>query len=162
MTADWELRVNALADELVERGKLRSEAWQQAFRAVPRHIFVPGYHRRVDGEWQWTPTDSGVGLEAVYSNTALFTAVDDNGIGMSSSSQPGLMTRMLELLDVRDGHRVLEIGTGGSRRSDITPLSSKRTASTAYPTTPRSTASSPRWPFPEFPIPGWSRFERAD
>ncbi len=33
-------------------------------------------------------------------------------VGLSSTSTPGLMTRMLETLDIRDGHHVLEIGTG--------------------------------------------------
>ena len=54
-------------------------------------------------------------LEQVYSNKALLTvAADCSGPRSlrSSSSMPGLMTRMLEALDVRDGHRVLEIGTG--------------------------------------------------
>ncbi|MBV9030264.1 MAG: methyltransferase domain-containing protein [Pseudonocardiales bacterium] len=32
--------------------------------------------------------------------------------GLSSTSMPALMTRMLEALDIRDGHDVLEIGAG--------------------------------------------------
>jgi protein-L-isoaspartate(D-aspartate) O-methyltransferase len=65
-----------------------------------------GHHNRA-GRQQW--------LDQVYSNTALLTAVagtPESGALRSSSSMPGLMTRMLETLDVRDGHRVLEIGTG--------------------------------------------------
>jgi protein-L-isoaspartate(D-aspartate) O-methyltransferase len=64
-----------------------------------------------------TATEQGQGewLDQVYSNTALLTAVADHWESRSlrsSSSMPGLMTRMLETLDVQDGNRVLEIGTG--------------------------------------------------
>jgi protein-L-isoaspartate O-methyltransferase len=56
-------------------------------------------------------------LELVYSDTTLITAVADYAergvqIPVSSSSKPDLMVRMLEELDVTDGDRVLEIGTG--------------------------------------------------
>jgi protein-L-isoaspartate(D-aspartate) O-methyltransferase len=65
-----------------------------AFARVPRHLFLPG-----------------VSLEAVYADDAVVTR-DEGGVPTSSSSQPSLMARMLEQLDVRAGDRVLEIGTG--------------------------------------------------
>jgi protein-L-isoaspartate(D-aspartate) O-methyltransferase len=65
-----------------------------AFARVPRHLFLPG-----------------VSLDAVYADDAVVTR-DEGGVPTSSSSQPSLMARMLEQLDVRAGDRVLEIGTG--------------------------------------------------
>lgn len=56
----------------------------------------------------WTQRPTGDDLPLVYSNTALFVLPG----GASSTSMPGVMTRMLESLDVHDGHDVLEIGTG--------------------------------------------------
>lgn len=110
---DWRSRAAHLVDELTEAGKLCAPQWQDAFRTVPRHVFVPEFYQQDQtGAWVKVSTDSGEGLEAVYSNRALFTDVDERGVGVSSSSMPGLMARMLELLDIRRGHRVLEIGTG--------------------------------------------------
>lgn len=54
-------------------------------------------------------------LERVYSPETLVTALEtvgDNRVAIWSSTKPDLMVRMLEILDVHDGHRVLEIGTG--------------------------------------------------
>jgi methyltransferase of ATP-grasp peptide maturase system len=121
---DWPVRARRLADELAAAGKLTSGAWREALCAVPRHEFVPDVFRQDrqehhDPTWRrWdTSTDQGrqQWLDQVYSNTALITALTRTAAGTvsrSSSSMPGLMTRMLEALDVHDGHRVLEIGTG--------------------------------------------------
>ncbi|MQA62955.1 MAG: protein-L-isoaspartate(D-aspartate) O-methyltransferase [Actinophytocola sp.] len=113
MTVEWKPRLSVLADELTAKGKLKTARWQAAFRSTPRHVFVPVYFEQNDtGGWERVTVDHPAALDTVYSNTALFTDVDEHGAGVSSSSMPGLMTRMLELLDVRPGQRVLEIGTG--------------------------------------------------
>ena len=117
----WASRAAALADELVAASKLSSPAWRAAVEAVPRHVFVPSFYVRRDGRMiAITASDTASGgewLEQVYTNTALVTKIGQDEPGgppvfLSSSSTPGLMTRMLEALDVRDGQKVLEIGTG--------------------------------------------------
>ncbi len=65
-----------------------------AFARVPRHLFLPD-----------------VPLDAAYTDDAIVTH-DEGGVPTSSSSQPSLMARMLEQLDVGPGDRVLEIGSG--------------------------------------------------
>jgi protein-L-isoaspartate(D-aspartate) O-methyltransferase len=87
-----------LRDRLVERLRtsraLSSDAVARAFRTVPRERFVPGY-----------------ALEEVYRDQAIVTKNED-GVPVSSSSQPAMMALMLEQLDVRPWMNVLEIGAG--------------------------------------------------
>ena len=52
------------------------------------------------------------GLLGVYRDEAFVTKRHPKGIPVSSSSQPGLMATMLELLELRPGQRVLEVGAG--------------------------------------------------
>lgn len=124
-----------LADELAERGDLRSAQWRQAVETVPRHVFVPEFFRRVDtlGQTRWEAVSaerSGTTewLDLAYANETLVTQIDGHlwpgdataeigmtgsaGVPTSSSTLPGLVVRMLEDLGVADGDRVLEIGTG--------------------------------------------------
>lgn len=105
---DWTAYAARLADELTASGKLWSAPWQAAIRAVPRHELVPVRYQRERGTNHWFSIDTTDELDLVYSNTALFVLPD----GLSSTSMPALMTRMLEILDVHDGHDVLEIGAG--------------------------------------------------
>jgi methyltransferase of ATP-grasp peptide maturase system len=117
--AAWPARAAALADELARLGKLTDPAWRAAVAEVPRHRLVPRFWTQdATGAWQETDTATAPPeewLERVYSNKVLISALAGEGSGArtrSSSSQPGLMVRMLEALQIRDGHRVLEIGTG--------------------------------------------------
>lgn len=105
---EWSTLAAALAEELTAAGKLRSPHWQAALRAVPRHELVPVHYTMDPHTGAWSAADTADDLPLVYSNTALFVLPE----GRSSTSMPGLMTRMLETLDIRDGHRVLEIGAG--------------------------------------------------
>jgi protein-L-isoaspartate(D-aspartate) O-methyltransferase len=82
----------SLVDTLVSTGQIRSPHVEAAFRAVPRHLFVPD-----------------VSLERAYRNDVIVVK-EHEGVALSSSSQPGIMALMLELLDLRPGQRVLEIG----------------------------------------------------
>ncbi len=67
---------------------------EAAFRAVPRHLFLP--HEP---------------LSRAYADEAIPTK-RIQGVPVSSSSQPSMMAIMLEQLDLQPGHRVLEIGAG--------------------------------------------------
>jgi protein-L-isoaspartate(D-aspartate) O-methyltransferase len=84
----------ALVDKLKATDAIQTEQVEAAFRAVPRHPFLPD-----------------VPLEMVYSDEAIPTKFQDDR-PISSSSQPAIMAIMLEQLDLRPGQRVLEIGAG--------------------------------------------------
>ena len=84
----------ALVDHLLAISVLTQPAVEAAFRAVPRHVFLPG-----------------VPLEDAYRDDAIPTKMAD-GRAISSSSQPAIMAIMLEQLGVQPGQRVLEIGAG--------------------------------------------------
>lgn len=107
----------ALVAEIAAGGALADPAWRAAFEEVPRDLFVPyyfvgrpgGYERLWGGDPD--PGRRARWLDGVYTDMPLATRVRDGEL-LSSSSQPSLMARMLEVLDIRDGHAVLEIGAG--------------------------------------------------
>lgn len=87
-----------LVAELEASGALTNVAVRQAFLTVAREAFVPEI-RAVEG------------LERVYRDDPIVTRYAGD-VPTSSSSQPTIMARMLEALDVAAGQRVLEIGLG--------------------------------------------------
>ena len=111
------MRRETLLRSLIADGSLRDPAWQDAFFAVPRELFVPYYLTTTFGgeerRWRYDP-DPGARerwLDGVYEDAPLAIRLRDGQL-LSSSSQPSLMAGMLEALQVRDGMSVLEIGTG--------------------------------------------------
>lgn len=83
-----------MVDDLVAGGRIRTAAVERAFRVVPRHLFLPD-----------------IPLEQAYQDEAVATKWQD-GVAISSASQPAMMAIMLEQLEARPGHRVLEVGAG--------------------------------------------------
>lgn len=94
VSVDAELR-SAMVDELRAAGLVTVAEVEAAMRAVPRHVFLPG-----------------VELVQAYGQQSVVTHRDADGVALSSASAPAAVAGMLEQLDVRPGHRVLEIGTG--------------------------------------------------
>ncbi|MEU1226386.1 methyltransferase domain-containing protein [Streptomyces sp. NPDC005828] len=107
----------ALVREIEADGLLADPAWRAAFAEVPRHLFVPYYYVSAAGGYErlWSgapePERRDRWLRGAYADTAIATRIRDGEL-VSSASQPSLMALMLDALDVRDGHDVLEIGAG--------------------------------------------------
>ncbi|WP_214405109.1 methyltransferase domain-containing protein [Pseudonocardia lacus] len=83
-----------MVDALCAAGRIRSPAVERAFRAVPRHLFLPSFT-----------------LHEAYADDAVPIRFAE-GAATSSASQPSMMAIMLEQLELRAGQRVLEIGAG--------------------------------------------------
>ena len=94
LDAEGSRRRSALVDHLIRRGAVRTAPVEEALRSVPRHAFLPG-----------------LDLRTAYADEAVALKWE-HGRALSTISQPTMVASMLEMLDVRRGARVLEIGTG--------------------------------------------------
>lgn len=111
---EWATHARRLADLLRDRGDIQTPEWYDVVASVPRHAFVERAYEQ-DGTGQWTSWDTDADWNRVYAPSTLVTALSSwRGYPepASSSTNPELMVRMLEMLDVSEGHRVLEVGTG--------------------------------------------------
>lgn len=114
---DWQIKAHVLTQQLADATVL-DRSWRAAFESTPRHIFTPRFYRHdmtvLDDS---DPRHQREWLDAVYRDDSLATQYSpvpgtDLMWPTSSSTKPSLMARMLTLLDVHSGHRVMEIGTG--------------------------------------------------
>lgn len=103
-----------LVELLRERG--HESQWLDGFETVPREGFVDRFTVPQDGDLVsydlGDPMQNEPALAAVYGDHSLLTQWNRNGTSTSASSRPSLMAAMLEALQARPGHTVLELGTG--------------------------------------------------
>lgn len=91
-----------MIENIKSRRAIHSAAVESAFRSVLRHRLLP----------------PDISLGEAYTDTAIVlkrSAGDDqmtSGSPLSSSTMPSLLAAMLETSDLRDGMRILQIGTG--------------------------------------------------
>ena len=93
---EWSGRRDALVDRLTSREDL-DPATERAMRVVPRHRFVPEDRRA--SAYEDTPLPIGEG---------------------QTISAPHMVAIMTDLLDLREGEEVLEIGTGCGYHAAVT------------------------------------------
>jgi protein-L-isoaspartate(D-aspartate) O-methyltransferase len=90
-----EARARMVADQLQSRG-IASEGVLAAMGAIPREAFIPAHQR-----------------DLAYADAPLPIG------GGQTISQPYIVARMTELLDVGPGDRVLDIGTGSGYQAAV-------------------------------------------
>ena len=90
------MELDNLIHFLRDSGFLNDDNVESAFRNIPRHEFVPKSE-----------------LDRAYYNEPLSIMKDQ------TISQPGVVSRMTEWLDVKDGQKILEIGTGSAWQTAI-------------------------------------------
>ena len=92
----YQIELDNLIHFLRDSGFLNDDNVESAFRNIPRHEFVPTSE-----------------LDSAYYNEPLAIMKDQ------TISQPGVVSRMTEWLDVKDGQKILEIGTGSAWQTAI-------------------------------------------
>jgi len=92
----YQIALNNLINSLRSSRFLNDDNVESAFRDIPRHEFVPTSE-----------------LDRAYYNEPL--AIMKN----QTISQPGVVSRMTEWLDLKDGQKILEIGTGSAWQTAI-------------------------------------------
>ena len=92
----YQLKLDALIDTMKNTGFLTDSRVESAIRKVPRHNFVPESLKN-----------------QAYENSPLPI------IEKQTISQPSVVSRMTEWLDLKEGQKVLEIGSGSGWQSAI-------------------------------------------
>ena len=107
--------LETLLDKVKENMGEISPPIEKAYSNTPRHLFVEEFlEGKPDGEIQKiviTSDNLEEYLPKLYNDGALCLAIDEDGSGISSISQPTIVLMMLQKLDLQEGQKVLEIGT---------------------------------------------------
>jgi protein-L-isoaspartate O-methyltransferase len=90
-----------------------SDKTKAAFLANPRHVFIKKFRPYKSKDWVTiTPDNLSQHLEELYEDHPLTLAGEYSEQTRSSISQPTLVLHMLELLQIKEGQSILEIGSG--------------------------------------------------
>jgi protein-L-isoaspartate(D-aspartate) O-methyltransferase len=90
-----------------------SQATEGAYLATPRHRFVERYREWGNKQWhEVTDENLEEHLATLYANKSLILYGDEDDTVPSTISQPSFVLRMLDMLQLRAGQTVFELGAG--------------------------------------------------
>lgn len=132
-------QILSIADSIYRGQETISDHVKTAFQGVPRHLFIDRYRNYGETEWiHVTPENQEKHLPKLYADHPLVIFGTDSDFTsntgtkpVSTISQPTFVLRMLDLLDIKKGHRIFEVGTGSGWNA---ALISKLTGDTGIPT----------------------------
>lgn len=107
--------LDSVQEQLVLRDIQLSPRVADALRDVPRHAFVERYRFWGSRHWNRVGTDAddlASHLPALYRDDGLAIAGFEGDEQLSTISRPTVVLLMLELLSIRPGDRIFEVGTG--------------------------------------------------
>lgn len=86
---------------------------RQSFLDTPRHLFAPKFYSSHNQKWiELSEKNLKEHLSELYADHPLCIFRDANGRSISTISQPSLVLYMLDLLDLKPGMSVFELGGG--------------------------------------------------
>src|SRR5262245_57660566 len=90
-----------------------SDSTVRAYLATPRHAFIKRYRECGTTEWHEVRAETlAEHVATLYTNKPLILFGDDDDNIPSTISQPSFVLRMLDLLQLRSGQTVFELGAG--------------------------------------------------
>ena len=90
-----------------------TQTTEAAYLATPRHMFVSRYRRLGGKDWcDANANNLPDHLPSIYADGPLILSGDDDGDIASTISQPSLVLRMLDLLQIEPAQNIFELGAG--------------------------------------------------
>jgi protein-L-isoaspartate O-methyltransferase len=122
----WREHAARLLEVLKAQDLMREARLEAAYWAAPRHCFIDRMYVRDAVTMYWScrpqPQDyqtNSAWLNDVYQEQPVIVRTNDAGMPVCSNSAPSLVFKLLGLLDVRAGDRVLEVGTGTGQLTSL-------------------------------------------
>ncbi len=123
---DSKQRIRHLQESLINQYSKKfpklplSDKTKAAFFSNPRHLFVKKYRPHISKEWiTLSPENIDKHLDELYEDHPLILSGEYSEATRSSISQPTLVLYMLELLQLKEGENILEIGSGSGWSSAL-------------------------------------------
>jgi protein-L-isoaspartate(D-aspartate) O-methyltransferase len=95
---------------------------EEAYSNTPRHLFIREYFEYDEKEWKKIvqgvePTEQQ--LSQFYEDGTIFLMPPSEDYGASTISQPSFVLLMLDMLQLKPGHKVLEIGAASGWNASL-------------------------------------------
>jgi len=108
--------------EVKKKGFLKNTEYEKAFLSTPRHIFIPSVYDIEKQEWKKFDVDYSKPqeeiLKKIYVDRPLVITIKEEDV-LSTSSQPTVMAMMIEEAKLKNGDKVLEVGTGSGYNASV-------------------------------------------